>query len=770
MRMVRVGIVFLFLIFFASLIFAQNVIIDTKAEIVNVGKGMLLLEDKSKQLSIDDLLLPQFQQQFVPAQSDIPALATTTSAIWVKIAIQSLIEEKCYLKLTNPSIDSIEFYAFDIHNKLVKQKRFSTANYHVVKEVESASFIFELPTYTQYVYLRLLDDETLILDIKVGALQALFAYNDQRVWWNALYFGVVLVMIIYNFFLFISLRDISYLYYVGFSLSFVIAYSHTQGFTAYLFGYEVDSWVRTYSMLPSVVSIGLGNTFALYFLQLRKHYPWAEKVVWGVVAWSGINTILFLLGYRHLSFISLQLSALLPVYFYLVIAFLIYRKGYKYALFYFVAFVGLEIGLTAHILVGKGVIPYFSALADYFLHLGSAWELILLSFALAYRINLLKAEKEKVHNENLRLVQEQNQMLESKINERTSKLNSVIEELNQINEQLNQTVIITKIQKEEISNQAEELKIANEKMQELDKFKEGLTSMIVHDLKNPLNTILGLGEREEVVQAGKQMLNMVLNILDVQKFEKAQFGLNLADYRLQNIVRQALSEVKLLIERKSLKVENMVSPSLYVKVDFEIINRVLVNILTNAIKFSPNNSTITLSSTLKDISIPTNFVLLAVTDQGEGISPDKIPYIFDKFSQVKERKSGEVRSTGLGLTFCKMAVEAHGGIINVISQPKQGATFWLTLPQGASIVEIAERELTIENTALSLSYASLLYLMPYISELQKFTVYEYSDIKHILDQIVSDNNEIILWKKQLENALRACNEEKYYELLMTCQV
>ncbi len=765
--MLRVGIIFLFFIFFASLIFAQNVVIDTKAGIVNVGRSMLVLEDKSKQLSIDDLLLPQFQQQFVPAQSDIPALATTTSAIWVKISIQSLLEEKCYLKLTNPSIDSVEFYAFDIHNKLVKKKQFSTANYHVAKEVESASFIFELPTHTQHVYLRLVDDETLILDIKVGALQALFAYNDQRVWWNALYFGVVLVMIIYNFFLFISLRDISYLYYVGFSLSFVIAYSRTQGFTAYLFGYEVDSWVRIYSMLPSVVSIGLGNIFALYFLQLRKHYPWAEKVVWGVVAWAGVNAILFLLGYRHLSFISLQLSALLPIYFYLVIAFLIYRKGYKPALFYFIAFVGLEIGLTAHVLVGKGVIPYFSDLADYFLHLGSAWELIFLSFALAYRINLSKAEKEKVHNENLRLVQEQNQILESKINERTSKLNSVIEELNQINEQLNQTVIITKIQKEEISNQAEELKIANEKMQELDKFKEGLTSMIVHDLKNPLNTILGLAEKEEVVQAGKQMLNMVLNILDVQKFEKAQFGLSLVDYRLQNIIRQALSEVKLLIERKSLKVENRVSPSLYVKVDFEIISRVLVNILTNAIKFSPNNSTITLSSTLKDIPIPADFVLLAITDQGEGISPDKIPYIFDKFSQVKERKSGEVRSTGLGLTFCKMAVEAHGGMINVISQPNQGATFWLTLPQGASVVEIAERKIVAENTVLFLSRASLSYLVPYISELRKFTVYEYSDVKYILDQIVPHNNEMTLWKKQLENALRACNEKKYNELLMT---
>lgn len=766
--MLRLGIIFLFFGFLSRPIFAQNVVIDKKAEIVNVGRCMLLLEDKSKQVSIDDLLTAPFQEQFVPAQSDIPALATTTSAVWVKISVQNLLEEKCFIQLTNPSIDSVEFYAFDIHNKLVKQKQFSTANDYNIKEVQSASFIFELPTHTHHVYFRLLDDETLILDIKVGMLQALFAYNDQRVWWNALYFGIVFVMLIYNFFLFINIRDVSYLYYVGFSLTFALAYSHTQGFTAYLVGDYLNSWIHQYATLISVISISLGSIFALHFLQLRKYYPWTEKVVWGVVIWSVANAILFLLGYRQFSFISLQLSAVLPIYLYLVIAFLTYRKGYKPALFYLVAFVGLEIGLTAHILVGKGVIPYFSSVADYFLHLGSAWELIILSFALAYKINLLKAEKEKVQNENLRLVQEQNQILETKINERAAKLNSVIEELNQINEQLNQTVIVTKIQKEEISNQAEELKIANEKMQELDTFKEGLTSMIVHDLKNPLNTILGLAEKEEVIQAGKQMLNMVLNILDVQKFEKAQFGLNLADYRLQNIVRQALSEVKLLIERKSLIIENVIAPSVYVKVDFEIITRVIVNILTNAIKFSPNNSTITLSSTLTGINPPANFVLLAVTDQGEGIAPDKISHIFDKFSQVKERKSGQVRSTGIGLTFCKMAVEAHGGTIDVISKPHQGATFWFTLPQGVSVVEAAENELSVENMiGVCLSQASQTYLSIYLSELKQFTVYEYSDVKNILDQIVPHSEEITIWKKQLENALRACNEEKYQELLMS---
>ncbi len=731
-------LIFSFLLFlpFAH-VFSQVVVIQQEKEWVNVGRNMLIYEDNSLNISIKEIVSPTIQQQFALAQADVPALATTTAAVWIKLSIQNLTDEKCFLQLTNPSIDSIEFYAFDAQNKLLKAKKSGNIDYSEPRELYSTSFVFELPPATREIYLRVLDDETLTLDLKAGDLQALYEYNNQRVWWNAIYFGIVFIMLFYNFSLFLTTKDVSYLHYVGFSFAFVLSFAHTQGFSNYFLG-DWDWFLRKYSFLAGSISVGLGSTFAFNFMQMGKYYPWTRKLVYVVVSWNILNIIIGFSGYRHIAFLSMQSSALLPIYIYLVLAFLIYRKGYKPALYYLIAFVGLEIGLTAHILFGKGIIPYFSPLVDYFLHIGSAWELVVLSFALAYKINVLKVEKEQAQVENLRLIQVQNIDLEDKVNERTAKLNNAIEEL----------------------------RVANEQMQALGDFKEGMTSMIVHDLKNPLNTILGLGEKTEVVQAGKQMLNMVMNMLDVQKFEKAEFQLNLADIHLHSFVNQAIAEVDLLIQRKSLSVKNNIPLCLYVRADAEILNRVFINLLTNAIKYTPNNGKITLSSTLP-VALPADFVGVAVEDTGTGIPQEKLNYIFDKFSQVESRKSGLIAATGLGLHFCKIAVEAHCGQIGVVSDLQKGTTLWFSLPKAEIIGNLENHTLIVENHhQFALTEADIAQLNPYLVQFRLFTVFEYSDVKNILDSIeIAENENISLWKKQMENALRACNEEKYDTLV-----
>jgi signal transduction histidine kinase len=728
--------IFFFFLPFAN-VFSQTVIVNQEKKMVNVGKNMFVYEDNTLKLTIKEVNTLSFQKYFVPTQADVPALATTTAAVWVKFTVQNLTKQQCFLQLTNPTIDSISFYAFDNQNQLLKAKEVGTIDYCEPRELHATSFVIALPADTREVYLRLLDDETLTLDLKVGDLQALYEYNDQRVWWNAVYFGIVFIMLFYNFFLFLTTRDISYLHYVGFSFAFVLSFSHTQGFSNYILG-DFDWLLRRYSFLLGATSVAVGSTFALTFLQMDKFYTWTRKLVYGVVSWNILNIIIGFLGYPHLSFLSMQVSALLPIYLYLILAFLIYRKGYKPALYYFIAFLGFELGLTAHILFGKGIIPYFAPIVDYFLHIGSAWELVILSFALAYKINVLKAEKEQAQTENLRLIRVQNIDLEDKVNERTLKLNNAIEEL----------------------------RVANEQMQALSEFKERLTGMIVHDLKNPLNTILGLGEKTEVVQAGKQMLNMVMNILYIQKFEKAKFELNLANIDVHRIVHQAIQEVDLLIQRKSLKVENKVVFASYARADAEIINRVLVNLLTNSIKYTPNNGKITISSSLPTVIAP-DFVGIAVEDSGIGIPPEKLNSIFDKFSQIDARKSGIIPSTGLGLYFCKIAVEAHGGQIGVVSDLQKGSVFWVSLPKGEIVEGFDNQESMTENyIKLVLSEKEINLLKPYLTALKKFTVFEYSDVKNILDEInISKNEPMRIWKRQIENALRACNEEKYDELV-----
>ncbi len=321
-------------------------------------------------------------------------------------------------------------------------------------------------------------------------------------------------------------------------------------------------------------------------------------------------------------------------------------------------------------------------------------------------------------------------------------------------------------QNEEIRAQTEELYSVNEHLVEMDHFKEGMTGMIVHDLKNPLSTILGISEKPEVKQAGKQMLNMVMNILDIQKFENAEMKLQLTNNCLLTVINKAVADVQMLLDKKSLHLDNLILPELFIKADVDIIIRVFVNLLTNAIKYTPNNGKITLNTnSLKNSS----FVNFSITDTGQGIEKNKLRIVFDKFSQVKARNSGFVRSTGLGLSFCKLAINAHGGKIGVESEQGIGTTFKLQMPKGTKTdpnSKVSDSNRGFGGTAkFILEPHEISYLSPFCERLKEFTVYEYSDLIYILNEIdIKESHSIQMWKQTLENSIRACNEEKFNDL------
>jgi len=119
-----------------------------------------------------------------------------------------------------------------------------------------------------------------------------------------------------------------------------------------------------------------------------------------------------------------------------------------------------------------------------------------------------------------------------------------------------------------------------------------------------------------------------------------------------------------------------------VQVDRDLFTRVLINLLGNALKFTPADGSITVGARLEAPSDPDRnpVVVFFVKDTGEGIPKEDLGKIFDKFAQAESRKAGRKNSTGLGLTFCKLAVEAHGGRIWAESEPGKGSTFYFTIP------------------------------------------------------------------------------------------
>jgi len=226
----------------------------------------------------------------------------------------------------------------------------------------------------------------------------------------------------------------------------------------------------------------------------------------------------------------------------------------------------------------------------------------------------------------------------------------------------------------------------------------------------------------------------------------------------------------LLYKQKNIKLENRIK-NYFVKIDKEIIERVFINILTNAIKYTPNNGKIILKSEpikmpfLKEKNAP--FVKISISDTGVGIPSDKLDKVFGKFEQVIAKKSGLARSTGIGLTFCKLFIEAHSCLIGVESESEEGTTFWFTLPKGEQKdVAISTKNKNKEVKTVKLSTKDKKILLPFVPLFQNLEVYESTDIKKILAKIDSNkSDEIEKWKIEIENAVYAMNEERYKKLI-----
>ena len=199
--------------------------------------------------------------------------------------------------------------------------------------------------------------------------------------------------------------------------------------------------------------------------------------------------------------------------------------------------------------------------------------------------------------------------------------------------------------------------------------------MIVHDLKNPLNTLLAYAQLPEVRQSAQQMMHMVLNILDVQKFESAELKLHWSRVSVVELIEEALDQVKVLRQQKNLTIRHFIAQDFQVKTDRDITLRVLINLFTNAIKHSPLNTSIEIR--LEEMAAYE--VKLLITDEGPGVEPDLQDKVFDKFFSLEANMRGGVKSSGLGLTFCKLAVEEQGGQIGVVNESSKGASFWFTL-------------------------------------------------------------------------------------------
>jgi signal transduction histidine kinase len=254
------------------------------------------------------------------------------------------------------------------------------------------------------------------------------------------------------------------------------------------------------------------------------------------------------------------------------------------------------------------------------------------------------------------------------------------------------------------------LRSSVEKLKEMDRLKASFLAMISHELRTPLTSIIGYSEmlaegmagdmtdeQKEFVatirEKGESLLGLIGSLLDISKIEAGAVTLALGDMKIEDVVRSAVRTLVPQAQKKKVELRVKLDPGLgSIIADYDKVNQSMVNLLANAVKFTPEGGSVTLKvyvfegerrysgSTGRFGSAEERFLRADIIDTGIGIPKEKLEDVFKAFYQVDNSFTREYGGTGLGLAIVKSFVEAHKGEVWVDSEPQQGTTFSLLFP------------------------------------------------------------------------------------------
>ena len=678
--------------------------------IVEIDKGIMSLQDKTNSLTIQDILN---SKEFIPVNQKVPNLGVTSSSQWFKITIKNTTDvSKLLLKVDFPIIDEIEFYSFEDGNmriiKMGEYKNFSERKYNDPNYIYD---IFLKKNETQTYYLKIKSGEQIMLPISIGTPQKIFESISTKDAVFGIYFGIIIVMFLYNLFLYFTVKDISYLFYVIYIMCVGLTQTFLHGYT-FKYLWPNNSWLAIHTMylLPSFVGIAIAE-FAKVFLQVKEHSKILYKGFHIINFIYIICIILAITGNYNISQQMIHINAMLVSLYTLFVGFKIARKGSRPAIFFSIAWFTFLIGVCLFILKDLGILPY-NNFTVYAMPAGSAIEVILLSLALADRINILKKEKDesqaqtlKALRQNESIITNQNIVLERKVEERTKELKITNNELSTALSELKQT---------------QSQLVNSEKMASLGQ----LTAGIAHEINNPINFVVSnikplkrdiediyelvkmyeginhkddidtkiqninkyRGEidytyiKEEIENLLKGIEDGAVRTADIVKGLRVFSRLDENDLKRTNITEGINSTLTLLnpeITGASIELVKNFDPIPEIECYPGKLNQVFMNIFNNAIFAIKENKDRTEKGKLTiSTSTDNTNVYLTIRDNGIGMTEEVKAKIFEPFFTTKAVGKG----TGLGMSITFSIISDHHGTIQMETEYGSGTAFTITLP------------------------------------------------------------------------------------------
>ena len=674
----------------------------------NLGLNLFYFADDTSRLTIEDILKEEYQSQFKRSLWQNPHFGFSEAAYWLKFSVDfsKANHEAWYFMQRFALADYVAFY--EEHSGTYTERILGDLLPFEQREVEQKALLFRInnidPAKTeQTYYVRIHDQGTINVDFHLFSESGLAeqSYTEQIV--LGLYYGCMAVMILYNLFLWVSIRERSYFYYLVYVVANVLFQFSLNG---YSFQYLWPNAPIMNSLFVYSVFIGYHGMFhfARYFLETEKYSRFFD-VTFKALLWINIAIVISSVFISARAFFQI-LSLLSIIYSMLmfVAGVVCWYRGNQSARFYVLAWFFFIAGLIIYPLQNLGLLEA-SVFTNYSMQIGSGAEIVLLSLALADRINRLKAERARLEAEARKQLEQANVILEKQVAERTKDLKESLDQLEVKHVELkatqSQLVQAEKMSSlgtlvagvaHEINNPSHFAQVGSQNLRSsLGDFQSFIQELTEDEADEEIENVFRekfshLNKQLDVVQDGTKRISRIVG--DLRVFSR----LDEDESKSVNIVEGFRTTMNLVKANYSgnVKMTDKLEKSLELECRSAQLNQVFMNILVNACQAveakqleNSNQSSVEKGNVLVEADIREGEYIITISDDGIGMDLATQEKLFEPFFTTKPIGEG----TGLGMSISFGIIQAHKGDIKVESQVGEGTKVTIILPLETSSID-----------------------------------------------------------------------------------
>ncbi len=611
-----------------------------------LGRVMQVLEDPSGSVTIADARSALMATRYTRHDKDTLNAGYSRSAFWLKVDLHYLpkdpqAQRTWLLELAYPPLDHLELYVPDDAGGYRLAGRTGDALPFASREIRQNNYLFTVDFKAgeqKTLYLRLQSEGSIQAPLTLWSSTAYLEDQPLRLYVLGLIYGVLLGMLVYNLFIYLSVRDTSYLYYILYIASFGMYQLSVNGAAVEYFWPDYPWWANAATPFLIGASALFGSLFARSFLHTALYSRWLDRLLLVLV---GTGAVVMLLSLMTSYALALRLATALALVFTVTIfvaGIKAWCCGQRVARYFIIAWSAFLIGGVVNTMMVLGYLPNVF-LTMYASQIGSAIEVALLSLALADRINAMREQQAQI-----------------------------------------------------LFDASQKLEVLNQQLAHSNQLKDEFLATLTHELRTPMNGVIGSLELMQTVPlagdlaqyqhtaagSARDMMRMVNGILTLTELQAGRLSAQAQVFSLRGVLDTLRQQFQGNAQGKGLEFSIDVAGQLPDRLEGDAgkLMQCLECLLDNAFKFTHEGAV-----RLRVVGVPRPDghldLTFIVTDSGIGFAHLDEATLYQRFFQVDGSTTREYGGLGIGLAICRQLIELLGGRLTHHSEPRKGSRFQL---------------------------------------------------------------------------------------------